>query len=103
MMTVQLDPQNTETVALFEYAGSLRGQHVLEIGCGDGRLTRRYAAHPARVTAIDPNPDKIALACENLPIDLRTRVEFIATDIVQFGSEHRGNERFDLAILAWSL
>jgi 2-polyprenyl-3-methyl-5-hydroxy-6-metoxy-1,4-benzoquinol methylase len=102
-MTVLLDPQEIETAALLAYTGDLDNLRLIEIGCGDGRLTRRYAARPAHVTAIDPNPDKIALACEDLPGDLQAKVEFIAADLVQFGSEQRGEERFDLAILAWSL
>ena len=32
----------------------LGGAEVLEIGCGDGRLTWRYAERAAYVTAIEP-------------------------------------------------
>ena len=102
-MSVSLDPQEIETAALFDFAGRMDGLRVLEIGCGDGRLTRRYAARPAQVIAIDPNPDKIALARENLPPELRPRVEFHAVDLEQFERSHKGKRRFDLAILAWSL
>lgn len=37
-MTIRIDPENNETSALFDLANS-SGQHVLEIGYGDGRLT----------------------------------------------------------------
>jgi len=37
-MTIRVDPENNETRALFDLA-NLSGKHVLEIGCGDGRLT----------------------------------------------------------------
>ena len=33
---------------------------VLEVGCGDGRLTRRYARRAGSVHAIDPDPSRIA-------------------------------------------
>jgi cyclopropane fatty-acyl-phospholipid synthase-like methyltransferase len=41
-MTVRIDPEGNETDALFALV-ELEGQEVLEIGCGDGRLTWRYA------------------------------------------------------------
>jgi 2-polyprenyl-3-methyl-5-hydroxy-6-metoxy-1,4-benzoquinol methylase len=51
-MAIRLDPENNETRALFDLA-DFAGQRVLEIGCGDGRLTWRYAGRAAPVTAID--------------------------------------------------
>jgi len=41
-MAVRTDPEGNETLALFDLV-QLDGREVLEIGCGDGRLTRRYA------------------------------------------------------------
>ncbi len=45
-MNIRIDPENNETRALFDLA-DFRGQRVLEIGCGDGRLAGhlRYLAH----------------------------------------------------------
>jgi ubiquinone/menaquinone biosynthesis C-methylase UbiE len=40
--------------------------HVLEIGCGTGNLTQALLARGATVTAIDQNPDMLALAAEKL-------------------------------------
>jgi 2-polyprenyl-3-methyl-5-hydroxy-6-metoxy-1,4-benzoquinol methylase len=102
-MTVSLDLHELETTALLDFAGILDHLRVLEIGCGDGRLTRRYAAQAAHVTAIDPSPEKIILARGNLPVDLRPRVEFHTADLEQFETIHKDKQRFDLAILAWSL
>src|SRR5512142_1881584 len=58
-MTIRLDPENNETHALFEMV-NFSGQHVLEIGCGGGRVTWLYAEKAARVTAIDPSSKQIA-------------------------------------------
>ena len=51
-MAKRTDPENQETRALLEMV-YFSGQHVLEIGCGDGSKTFRYADKAARVTAID--------------------------------------------------
>ena len=98
-MPIRLDPEHNEPAALFEFAGSFAGQRVLEIGCGDGRLTWMYADQPEYVVGIDPKPDDIALAIQNCPPHLRERVEFHVGTIQDYDPA----ERFDWAILAWSL
>jgi cyclopropane fatty-acyl-phospholipid synthase-like methyltransferase len=64
-MTVRIDPEGNETAALFDLV-DLEGREVLEIGCGDGRLTWRYADRAAHVTAIEPFEDAIARANSRL-------------------------------------
>jgi len=99
-MTVRVDPEGREIAALEELAGSLAGKHVLEIGCGDGRLTWRYASSAARVLAIDPDRDLIAVAREDLPSALADRVELRATGIEELSAREAS---FDLAVFSWSL
>ena len=96
---VRCDPEDTETAALLDVA-DFRGKRVLEIGCGDGRLTWRYAAGAVHVTAIDPKADDIATAIEDCPASLRNHVEFRATRLEDY---HPPRELFDLALLSWSL
>lgn len=100
-MTITVDPEDNEPRALLDLA-DLDGQRVLEIGCGDGRLTWRYADRAAHVTAIDPFGGSIAKANENVPDDLRGRVEFrhIAFDDFATASD---TSIFDVVILSWSL
>ena len=43
----------------------LRDQEVLEIGCGDGRITTQLVGKAKRVVAIDPDAEIIAEAKEN--------------------------------------
>jgi 2-polyprenyl-3-methyl-5-hydroxy-6-metoxy-1,4-benzoquinol methylase len=98
-MPVLLDPEDTETQALHEYA-DFSGKRVLEIGCGDGRLTWRYADRAAHVVAIDPKADDIETARADCPGDLLPRIEFRAARLeeLEFPAE-----KFDLALLSWAL
>ena len=95
------DPEGNQTVALHKMA-DFTGRRVLEIGAGDGHLTWRYAEKTAQVTAIDPNPDKIAAAVENMPAHLRGRVKFITAGLAEF-TPSPDEPEFDIALFGWSL
>jgi ubiquinone/menaquinone biosynthesis C-methylase UbiE len=49
-----------------QVAGIGSGDHVLEVGCGSGQLTRALAARGLHVTALEPGKSLIALARQNL-------------------------------------
>jgi 2-polyprenyl-3-methyl-5-hydroxy-6-metoxy-1,4-benzoquinol methylase len=100
-MVIRVDPENNETRALFDIT-NVDGQHVLEIGCGDGRLTWRYADKAERVTAIEPDADQIALAREHLPSYLQDRIEFHNIAFEDFAAAS-GPSAFDIVILSYSL
>ena len=100
-MTIRTDPENNETRALLDMA-NFSGQHVLEIGCGDGRVTWRYAAKAGRVTAIDPGAKQIEQARQDLPGSLRDRVEFQDIAFEDFAAAS-APAVFDIVILSYSL
>ena len=100
-MSIRVNPENNEPRALFEMA-NFRDKHVLEIGCGDGRLTWRYADRAAHVTAIDPFEGSIARAKQNMPNDLKSRVEFRHSAFEDFAASSEPST-FDIVILSWSL
>lgn len=100
-MTIRNDPENNETRALFDLI-DFSGQHVLEIGCGDGRLTQRYADKAAQVIAIDPFAKGITQAKENTPAKLQNRVEFHHSAFLDFVAASKPST-FNVVILSWSL
>jgi len=54
--------------------GDFDGANVLEVGCGDGRLTWLYAARAESVLGIDPEEEAIATARSTTPPELAERV-----------------------------
>lgn len=100
-MPIQLDPEAFELNALSEFADHLDGKRVLEVGCGKGRLTWRYADRPAHVIAIDPDSTRLKQAIADLPPRLSGKIEFHLNDIESFAAS--GPSPFDTVILAWSL
>ena len=61
-MTPVLDPEGAHLAAL-RRLGDFRGQRVLELGCGDGRLTLGIANDAAHVCAFDPDAEAVDRAC----------------------------------------
>lgn len=98
-MTLQKDPEQNEAKFLHKLA-DFANKRVLEIGCGEGRLTWRYASAPHSTIGIDPDKDALRVARIDRPSDLEGKVHFINAK-----SEHIpfAKETFDIAILAWSL
>jgi ubiquinone/menaquinone biosynthesis C-methylase UbiE len=94
-----VDPEGVEIAALKRLA-PMDGLRVLELGCGDGRLTFRYAHDAKSVLAVDPDEEQIAKANAALPPDLAERVAFEASGAAEVDVPRR---RFDLALFAWSL
>lgn len=98
-MTIQKDPERKE-VHHFHQLIQLSGKRVLEIGCGDGRLTWRYARSADKVTGIDPDVQGLKTAISTCPASLRRKVTLAGADAISLPFPP---DRFDLAILAWSL
>jgi ubiquinone/menaquinone biosynthesis C-methylase UbiE len=97
-MSVQIDPERTE-IKYLRRSADFTGRRVLEIGCGDGRLTWRYAKSAKRVTGIDLLGDDLRVATIDRPSDLEEKVRFARADSIHMPF---AKESFDIAILAWS-
>lgn len=100
-MSIQLDPEGHEIAALFDLV-DLEAKDVLEIGCGDGRLTWRYAERAAHVTAIEPFSDAIERARDGIPEALTGKVDLRHVAFEDFATASWPST-LDVAILSWSL
>ena len=98
-MPIRIDPEKVELSAL-RSAAPWRGARVLEIGCGDGRLTRRLARLGAQVIAIDPDRAAIRSARKTLPKSYARRVRYAVGTAGRLKFPARS---FDIVIFAWSL
>jgi ubiquinone/menaquinone biosynthesis C-methylase UbiE len=98
-MAWRVDPEGAELAALRRLC-PLDGQRVLELGCGDGRLTFQYAASTAFVLAVDSDEERIADAVKARPAALAERVRFEAADAAE--ADARPNS-FDVALFSSSL
>ncbi len=100
-MAIIKDPEGNETSTLHAMV-DFKDLRVLEIGCGEGRLTWRYADNAAHVTAIDPDGKAVETARANVPEKLKGRVCFLESTIEDFANSF-SDRRFDIVIFAWSL
>ena len=96
-MTSSFDPEGHEAATLASVL-ELAGADFKD--AGDGRLTWQYAARARSVIGTDTDAESVAYMMEDRPPGLWDRVAGVIAD-----SEHLpfASERFDAAVLAWSL
>jgi ubiquinone/menaquinone biosynthesis C-methylase UbiE len=94
-----LDPEAAHLAALHRLA-DFRGQEVLELGCGEGRLTVGIARDAAYVLAFDPDKEAVERARRSLPSELAQRVTYRVASGKEIEIEPAS---FDMVVFSWSL
>jgi 2-polyprenyl-3-methyl-5-hydroxy-6-metoxy-1,4-benzoquinol methylase len=98
-MPLVVDPDGVERATIRDLV-DLPGSRVLDVGCGDGRLSFACASEGAEVFGIDPDEDSIATARGETPAELRRRVRF---EVAHAREVELPRGEFDLALFSWSL
>ena len=98
-MAIVIDPQERELRAL-NRAAQWRRRRVLEIGCGDGRLTQRLARLGAQICALDPDARKVRSARAALTQRRARQITYRVGSAVRL--PYRARE-FDCVVFAWAL
>ena len=98
-MTLLKDAEQNERKYLHRFA-DFTNKRVLEIGCGEGRMTWQYAKSTGITIGIDPDVDALRIARLDRPHVLEHKALFAcaASEYLPFSKE-----TFDIALLAWSL
>ena len=98
-MTELLDPEGAHIAALRRLA-DFSDRRVLELGCGDGRLTLGIAQDAVQLLAFDPDAEAVKRARGTLPAELAERVTYKVASGKQIELEPHS---FDLVVFSWSL
>ncbi len=93
------DPEGAHLAALRRLA-DFDGRRVLEMGCGEGRLTRGIATEAASVLAFDPDAASVAEAQASFPSELADRVAFQVASAEEI---EIARASFDLVVFSWAL
>jgi ubiquinone/menaquinone biosynthesis C-methylase UbiE len=94
-----LDPEEAHIAALRRLA-DFGDKRVLEMGCGDGRLTALIARDAHHVHAFDPDDDAVQRARRALSPELADRVTFEVASATEIDVPRHG---FDLVVFSWAL
>ena len=72
------------------------GSHVVDLGCGNGTLSKKLSERGYKVTGVDASEDMVALARKEYP-----ELEFIVSDAVTFDLQDKADAIFSNAVLHW--
>ncbi len=93
-------PPDGMEIRLVERFTTLRGRRILEVGCGDGRLTFQYAPTARKVLAFDPDRASIE---EALDQQVMLGVQNVAFRLGSIEHLPARGAPFDVALFSWSL
>jgi 2-polyprenyl-3-methyl-5-hydroxy-6-metoxy-1,4-benzoquinol methylase len=94
-----LDPEGAHLSSLRRLAG-FEGASVLEVGCGEGRLTAGIAEEAASVFAVDSDAEAVTTAQAQLAAEHDERVTFRVGSARQIEIPRT---QYDIVVFSWSL
>src|SRR5919197_3158140 len=94
-----VDPDGVELPTI-QGLVDLVGLDVLEVGCGEGRMTFGCAEEARSMLAFDADEELVEAARRSTPRALRDRIRFEVADAAEI---ELPPAEFDLALFSWSL
>ena len=98
-MSRNIDPEGIEKRVLNNLI-DFTDLDVLEVGCGDGRMTWGFANTARSVLALDPDDSAIAVARAQTPEALKGKLTFQVADITK---NKLPRDTFHVAVFSWSM
>jgi 2-polyprenyl-3-methyl-5-hydroxy-6-metoxy-1,4-benzoquinol methylase len=98
-MPAVLDPEERHLASLRKLA-DFTNASVIEVGCGDGRLTAGIAEEAASVFAFDSDADAVTTAEAGLAVEHAEHVTFRVGSARQLEIPRT---QFDIVVFSWSL
>lgn len=87
-------PQYGEDV--MELLTAPKGSRVVDLGCGNGTLSKKLADRGYRVTGVDASAEMVALARADYP-----QMEFLISDATEFQLKEKADAIFSNAVFHW--
>jgi predicted TPR repeat methyltransferase len=78
-----------------QLVGDAHGLRILDLGCGDGRISRQFVDECAHLTWVDASAGMLAVARSQLSSHQLDQVDLVEEDVVAFRPR---NTRFDLVL-----
>ncbi|MHA2104493.1 MAG: class I SAM-dependent methyltransferase [Candidatus Hodarchaeales archaeon] len=98
-MWQRTEPKGIELQIVNKYV-DFKDKNILEVGCGNGRLTYQFADIAKKIVAIDPNAEKINQAKKDLSETFGEKLEFHIKSAEDLSFI---NDTFDIALFSYSL
>ena len=67
-----------------EMVGDIRNCRILDLGCGDGRISLQFLSAGNHVTLVDASARMLELAKRNTPVQHAAQVDYVVSDVLQF-------------------
>jgi len=97
-MAIIKDAAGTEKKQIHKFV-NFKDKRVLEIGCGEGRLTWKYASATHLILGVDSDRNALRVALVDSPTAIKSKLILINSSAEQLPFK---SNSFDLAIFAWS-
>jgi SAM-dependent methyltransferase len=87
-------PIDVRAAAVREMLGELEGKRILDVGCGDGRISLQYLSSSNTVTLLDVSPRMLEAAAARIPPALVSRAECVNVPL----QDYRAATPFDVVL-----